>query len=335
MTGPHPLRFEPILLEKVWGGRRLERWGKILPPHVLVGESWEIADLASTDASGAGGGERRSVVAAGPLTGRTLGEVVGLWGPVLLGRDRARAGAFPLLVKLLDAREHLSVQVHPSPEYAAANPGAHLKTEAWYVLEAEPGAVIYKGLREGVTPDELRRRIEAGTLVDALVAVDAIPGELHNLPSGTLHALGAGVLVAEVQTPSDTTFRLYDWSAEYGRTGRSLHLEQALACIDFGPAPGAVRLAEGEQTGRLLATEYFTIDEARLPPGEELIVGEDDRPSILICIAGAGVVASALLAFEDVSIRRGETLLLPAALGADVVARAGAGGLSLLRAGLP
>lgn len=338
---PHPLRFEPMLLEKVWGGRRLARWGKTLPPQAMIGESWEIADLDDTDASGAGGGARSSLVAEGPLAGRSLREVMRLMGTDLMGaaagRDAIGRG-FPLLVKLLDAREHLSVQVHPSPAYAAAHAEAHLKTECWYILEAEPGSVIYKGLKPGVTPDELRARIEQGTVVEALIAEAARPGDLHNLPSGTIHALGAGVLVAEVQTPSDTTFRVYDWAAEYGRTGRELHIEQAMQCIDFAPAPAAVRLddagAGGMDAARLLKTDFFTIDEAIVEPGDELIVGTDDALAVVMCIEGAGAITSGQLAFPDTPLTPGDTLLLPAALGMDALARAGAEGLRVLRAGL-
>jgi hypothetical protein len=129
--------FEPILLEKVWGGRRLERYGKKLPPGKLIGESWEVADLPATSESGAGGGPARSVIANGALAGRTLHDALELWGEGLLGpKPPWPGGAYPLLVKFLDARENLSVQVHPSPAYAAAHPGAHLKTECWYVLQA-------------------------------------------------------------------------------------------------------------------------------------------------------------------------------------------------------
>jgi mannose-6-phosphate isomerase len=338
MLPPAPLRFEPILLEKVWGGRRLARWGKSLAPDVLIGESWEVADLADTDPTGAGGGARSSIVAEGPLAGRSLREVMRMLGADLMGAARPVAGGFPLLVKLLDAREHLSVQVHPSPAYAAAHREAHLKTECWYVLEAEPGAVIYKGLRPGVTAEELRSRIEAGAVVEALVAEEARPGDLHNLPSGTIHALGAGVLVAEVQTPSDTTFRIYDWAAEYGRSGRELHIEQALACIEFGPAPAAVRLPEGADAGRLLDAGYFSVDEAVIAPGDELIVGTDGEqggaPAVVVCIEGAGAIASAELAFVEAPLARGDTLLLPAALGTDALARAGAEGMRVLRASL-
>jgi mannose-6-phosphate isomerase len=151
MTKPYPLTFSPILLAKVWGGDRLARFGKPIRPGDTIGESWEIADLADTAASGAGGGAQRSVIAAGALAGRTLADALREWGPALLGAARpAEGGGFPLLVKLLDARENLSVQVHPSPAYARAHAGARLKTECWYILDSQPGSVIYKGVRPGI-----------------------------------------------------------------------------------------------------------------------------------------------------------------------------------------
>ncbi|MFN3167155.1 MAG: type I phosphomannose isomerase catalytic subunit [Phycisphaeraceae bacterium] len=234
----YPLTFEPIYKEKVWGGRSLEKLGRALPGDktTRIGESWELADLATTSVSGGGGNAEHSVVANGPLAGKTIRELMQTHGEALLGPGVAPSsdGGFPLLIKFLDARANLSVQVHPSPEYAAAHRGAHLKSEAWYVIDAAPGAVIYKGLKPGVTEDRLREALRVNTdeaVVPLLNAIEVRAGDCHYLPSGTLHALGAGVLVAEVQTPSDTTFRVYDW----GRTDRELHIEQALACIDFGP----------------------------------------------------------------------------------------------------
>ncbi len=266
MHTPYPLVFEPILMPKVWGGRRLERFGKALPPGQLIGESWELADLGTTSASGGGGGAARSVIANGPLAGQTLHDALTAWDTRLVGSTAlSRHGGFPLLVKFLDARENLSVQVHPSPAYAATHPDAHLKTESWFILDAAPGSVIYKGIRQGVTREDFARHIQDGTVVNDLIAVPAVPGECHNLPSGTCHALGAGVLVAEVQTPSDTTFRVFDW----GRVGRELHVEQSLECIDFGPAPAAARLEPDSRGGKLVTTEFFELSVFK-PRGKEV-----------------------------------------------------------------
>jgi mannose-6-phosphate isomerase len=288
-------------MEKVWGGRRLESLGKFLPrPDARYGESWEVADMPSTSASGAGGGAVRSVIADGPLAGRTLQQALADLADALLPRRLLTpAGDFPLLVKFLDAGENLSVQVHPSPAYAAANPGAHLKTECWYILDADPGAVVYIGLAEGATRDDLARLAHAGDprLPQALRALPAVPGTMFNLPSGTVHALGAGVLVAEVQTPSDTTFRLFDW----GRAGREMHTHQALACILDAPPPPPTRLAPGAASGELVRTPYFVVTELRAPGTTPV-----DGPCLLIGAAGAGSAGGQ-------SVARGRCLVIPAA----------------------
>ncbi|MFN0131738.1 MAG: type I phosphomannose isomerase catalytic subunit [Phycisphaerales bacterium] len=327
MSPPYPLLFEPILLPKVWGGRRLEQFGKKLPEKATIGESWELADLAATSASGAGGGAQRSVIANGPLAGKSIHDAMTDWRDKLLGSSKpADGGGFPVLVKFLDAAENLSVQTHPSPEYAAAHAGddagggspPRLKTECWYILAAEPGSVIYKGVKPGVTRETFVKHIKDGTVADDLVAVPAVVGECHVLPSGTVHALGAGVLVAEVQTPSDTTYRVFDW----GRKGRELHVEQAMACIDFGPAPVAGKLPAGRTTGRLVSTAFFSIHESALPAGGVVPAPEKSaQPRVVIVLAGEVAIRDGTEA--PVRVVAGSTALVPAALAqsAQVVAK--------------
>lgn len=296
----------PVLLEKVWGGRRLAALGKMLPkPDARYGESWEVADMSTTSASGAGGGAFRSVISDGPLVGKTLHEALAILGEALLPKDLLTPdGDFPLLIKFLDASENLSVQVHPSPAYAAAHPGAHLKTECWYVLDAQPGASVYIGLAPGVTPAEFAKLCRSGEskVEQAMRRLPAEPGTMFNLPSGTVHALGAGVLVAEVQTPSDTTYRLYDW----GRAGREMHIEKGLACILDGPPPEPRRLGSGETSAELVRTDYFAITEHRLEPGREMAVS---GPCVLIGVDGAASVG------PGTPLRPGRTLLVPAGMG--------------------
>lgn len=314
MHTPYPLIFEPILKEKVWGGRRLERYGKKLPVGAMIGESWEIADLASTAASGGGGGAARSVIANGPLAGKTLHDAIELWGEDLLGSTKLTPeGNFPLLIKFLDARENLSVQVHPSPAYAAAHPEAHLKTECWYVMEAEPDSVIYKGIKPGVTSEQFAAHIKDGTVVDDLIAVAAVSGECHNLPSGTVHALGAGVLVAEVQTPSDTTFRVYDWVLEYGRPERELHIEQALECAEFGPAPGATVSGSFAPEPHMAKTDFFRINDISTAETTHMSYGGNVGAHILMVIEGKGSLFSLDESHDPVPVSRGSCFLLPAA----------------------
>ncbi len=322
----YPFLLEPIYKEKVWGGRTLERFGRQLPggPDTGVGESWELADLDATSPSGGGGEPAKTRIRNGPLIERTLGEVVDDFGALVTGDVRlASGGRLPILLKYLDAKENLSVQVHPSPEYAAAHSRAHLKSEAWYVLHAEEGAVIYKGIAEGTTRDDLEVAIRGGTVPDLLVQVPAKAGECHYLPSGTCHALGAGIFVAEVQTPSDTTFRVYDW----GRTDRELHVEQALECIELGPAdtkefePGTTT-SLGDAVGRnLVACEHFTMREwTVLREGELLFDGGE--MVVLMIIRGEAELRWS----DDVPSLRavaGDTVLLPAALEVTTVRASG------------
>ncbi len=312
MKNPGLIQFEPILKEKVWGGRRLARLGKSLPDDVEVGESWEIADLSETSASGGGGDAAHSVIRGGVFDGATLHSLLESHASDLLG-DRAGAfdGSFPLLIKFLDARENLSVQAHPSPGYASRHPEAHLKTESWFVVEAEPEALIYKGLREGLDPDALGKHIKAGTVVEDLVAIPVRPGDCFNLPSGEVHALGEGVLVAEVQTPSDTTFRVFDW----GRTNRELHIDQAMQCIDFANPCSGVEPSRHDASGRasLISTEFFQIDQVNLEAGSSIEVHTEGGPVVLMPISGC----AALSADEHpvVSAPAGATTLVPACVG--------------------
>ena len=323
----YPLLFEPLFFAKVWGGRALAHLSKPIPPGENIGESWELADLASTSSGGAGGGSARSIIANGPLQGRSLNDAVALWKTDLLGVTPATpAGCFPLLVKFLDARENLSVQVHPSPAYARSHLGAHLKTESWYILHARPGAVIYKGIKPGVSREQFAAHARANSpdIVDDMIALPAIPGECHNLPSGTVHALGAGVLVAEVQTPSDTTFRLYDW----GRTGRELHTEPALECSDFSAAPPAARLGADRCFATLVTTEFYTINELSLRAGESWAVVSTrsearSRPVVVITLSGHARLESS---GAVTSLMTGSTCLIPANLAgaARIIAEADA-----------
>ncbi len=317
MTDPYPIVLQPILKEKVWGGRRLASLGKQLPAGVNVGESWEVADLDATSASGGGGGAARSLILNGALAGKTIRDAGDAWG------DAAGwSGAFPLLVKYLDAREHLSVQVHPSPAYAAAHEEAHLKTESWVVLAAEPGSVIYKGLKPGTSADNLRAAIEGGTVADVLVSVPAVVGACHTLPSGTVHALGAGVLVAEVQTPSDTTYRVYDWVAEYGRPERELHVEQALASALFDAPPAGVT-AQGKRSP-VAQTEFYRIESISADCEAVELDAMGTGPVVVMAARtmGCGVVCQGC---EEVPLMPGQTAVIPAACARGAVLRCGPG----------
>lgn len=306
--------FAPIYKDKVWGGRTLEAaLGRDLPEGD-IGESWEIADLGMTSVSGGGGGAERSVVQNGPLAGKTLHQILKDHGPEVHGTlPLTRSGEFPLLVKYLDARQNLSVQVHPSPDYAATHDHAFLKSEAWYVVAAKPGAVIYKGVDEGVTPELFRRALEENSthaVEPLLLEIPVKPGDCHYLPSGTCHALGEGILVAEVQTPSDTTFRVFDW----GREGRELHVDAALQCIEFCPPdtsefePGTKVEADALTRRTLVRCEYFQIEEFSITQGFDCDL-KYNQPVVLMFIEGTGKLIDPVLG--EAAIAPGTTMLVP------------------------
>ena len=312
VTPLYPLKFTPVYKEKVWGGRTLENLGRTLPgdANTPIGESWELVDLATTSTSGGGGGAERSAVANGPLAGQTLAQVIDAYGPALCGAlPLTEDGGFPILLKYLDASANLSVQVHPSPAYAASHADAFLKSEAWYIVDCQPGAAIYKGIREGVTPDQLRAALATNTddaVVPLMIEVPVAPGDCHYLPSGTCHALGGGILVAEVQTPSDTTYRVYDW----GRTERELHVEQALACIDFGPPQVAsfeLNTPINDHTTRLVSCEHFRMDRTTAEAGHTAPAGHK-QPTVWMVTHGSLTLSAG---DQDVPCRAGDTVLLP------------------------
>jgi mannose-6-phosphate isomerase len=307
----YPLIFQPIFKPKIWGGRRLESLlHKRLPEGEPIGESWELADLEG----------HQSVVANGPARGRTLGELVREWGVELIGNATLFAGRFPLLIKFLDATESISIQVHPDTP-TALRLGAHIrpKNEAWYVVDAESSAYIYRGVRKGVDANVLSRALEQRSIESVLSRVPARKGHFYYLPGGTIHALGAGVTVAEVQTPSHVTYRLYDWGRIDPSTGRprELHVEEALQCVCY-EAPH-ISDERREHVGgiwtavtRLVRCQSFVIERVRMAEGaeHELPTGEF---VVWIVLEGCGSIACEG-AGDAVRFEVGDTVLVPAGL---------------------
>jgi len=316
----YPYKFVPIYKDRMWGGRRLERlFGRQLPPGKNIGESWELADLPPTDRDR----ETESVVANGPDAGKTLNELLRDRRRQILGSARPwDDGRFPLLLKVLDANERLSLQVHPDEQTAKEmGPHARPKTECWYVLKSS-GGYILKGVKPGVTRErfaEAAGRDEA--LLELVQRFEVRDGDFHYLPAGTVHALGAGLVVAEVQIPSDTTFRVSDW----GR-GREVHLAESLRCIHFAPGPAAdpaeaLEAASARDASQgvagdemLLRTPYFSVRKRLLPPGPaELRAG---ACAVWMVLAGRGKILSEAAAAPSVPLGRLETVLVPAGLAA-------------------
>ena len=258
MAGLYPLLFEPRFKERVWGGRTLAAlYGKQLPAGVPVGESWEVSDRPGDE----------SVITNGPLAGKTLRWLMEQHAPEVLGdASPADGGRFPLLCKILDARQTLSLQVHP-PAHAQ-----HLgepKTEMWYIAAADPGAELLVGLKRGVDRAAFERAITAGRVADCFHHIPVKAGDAMFLPSGRVHAIGAGLVIFEIQQNSDTTFRVYDWD-RVGLDGkpRALHLEESLRSIDFADIEptlvnGESRRSDGLTTRQLVRDPLFTVDQVR------------------------------------------------------------------------
>ncbi len=297
-----PFQVAPVLVEKPWGGTRLSEWGKY-PGRAYFGESWEIADLAPQVAPQVE--DPVSRVIEGRWRGWSLGALAAKFGAELMGPvPLTEDGRFPLLVKFIDAREHLSVQVHPTAEYTAKHPGTHLKTESWYVVDADPGSTLFLDVDTATPRERIEADLDGVTVVPHLRGVPAQVGSFHHVPAGMIHALGAGVMVAEIQTPSDTTFRLYDWSGEYDRDPRKLHTEEARETV-VPVHPEAFDLPPMKTgTHRALArTPHYWIDEHR---GERAIRLRD-APGfrVLMCVAGAAEVG-------QVEMKQGSTVVVPA-----------------------
>lgn len=307
-----PLVFEPLFMERVWGGRHLETlYGKRLPSATLIGESWEIVDRP----------EAQSVVHEGPLRGTTLHELwckhrAEVFGKV---RDTPR---FPMLAKLLDAQENLSLQVHP-PREIAGKLGGESKSELWYIANAAPKARLYAGVKKGTTREGFRKALDEGKVEKHLHAIEVKTGDAIFLPSGRMHALGAGNVLVEIQENSDTTYRIHDWSrAKKGRAARKMHVDEAMQCVDFNDVEPALLRATGES---LVRHELFEIDKWDL--GKEREIAERGRVAIVVCLAGE-------LDCAGRRFRAGDFFLVPAELD-DRVVRPLGDDVSLLRVMMP
>lgn len=316
----YPLLLAPAVKDYLWGGRRLiSEFG--YEGGAKAAEAW----VMSCHRDGP------SVVVSGEERGKTLPDVLTRWGSSALGEKAAAFPYFPLLIKLIDAHDRLSVQVHPDDEYAGKHEGGCGKTEMWYVVDCEPGAHLIYGLREKLSKEEFRRCIEEGTLPAVCNCVPVRPGDVFLIEAGTLHAIGKGILIAEVQQNSNTTYRVSD----YGRLGadgkpRPLHIDKAVDVVTREPplqpygAVGAAESIEGGAVRRLAACRYFSVRLLRVTGS--LPVGRGESFESIVCLEGRGALqwdGGAL------ALRKGASVFLPAGLPARAAVRPGESALLL------
>ena len=306
----YPLKFEPILKQTLWGGDKIIPFKHLNSDLKGVGESWEISGVEDNE----------SVVANGPDKGLTLADMVRKYREELVGEaNYARFGnKFPLLIKFIDAKQDLSIQVHPTDELAKKRHNSMGKTEMWYIVDCEPGAYLYYGFQKEISKAEFKERIENNTLLEVLNKVPVHKGDVFFISAGTLHAIGKGILIAEIQQNSNTTYRIYD----YGRVGadgkpRQLHVEKAqmvtrLAPPDREPKPqGQPERFPGGVRTLLSSCEYFTVTQISLSGKEEFSADHTSFHSLLM------LEGEAVLSWSNgvMRITKGESVLVPANTG--------------------
>lgn len=306
----YPLKFKPWLRTMVWGGEKIAKFKDIFTTINRIGESWEISAVEG----------HVSVVANGPLAGKSLTELMHMFKSRLVGKKvwHDTGDEFPLLIKFIDAKDDLSIQVHPGDELAArTNPGMKGKTEMWYVVGADKGAHLLSGLTQEISPEEYEDRVRDHTITDVLARHDIAPGDVFFLPAGRIHAICAGSFVAEIQQTSDLTYRIYD----YGRLGldgkpRDLHIEQAKEAIDYTVhddyKTGYVRRKNAEIP--LVSCKYFTTTLFDVDKACSKDLSGMDSFLVVMCVGGKGTLIDSELNGLDyaVDLRQGETVLIPA-----------------------
>jgi mannose-6-phosphate isomerase len=304
----YPLRFQPILRRLIWGGRRLGTvLHKPIGPESDYAESWELSDYH----------DQVSVIADGKLAGSTLRDLVLSRGQELLGQAIGVRTQFPLLVKFIDAYQPLSVQVHPDDETGRRLADDNGKTETWVIVHADPGSLVFAGLKVGVSREEFASAIHKGGVPHLLHSFEPEPGDCILIEAGTVHAIGAGVVLAEIQEMSDATFRIDDW----GRLGpdgkpRPLHIRESLDSINFtrgpvNPIQSHIQSIGGAGEAECLShSDYFALKRLRLTG--PTMIGEEDRFTILMGLKGGSDVAHGEYRTR---LDFGQTLLLPAAIG--------------------
>lgn len=306
----YPLKFNPVFKDYIWGGRELEKLGKNLPQG-MTAESWEI----STHPDGI------NTIANGEFKGQLLTDLIDRFGREIVGTELYTALVkFPLLIKFIDANNKLSVQVHPRDEYARLHEKGELgKNEMWYILSAKPGAKLIYGTRPGITKEDFRKAVEEDRTLECLKEVEVSPGDVLNIPAGLVHAIGEGIVLAEIQQNSNTTYRVFDYNRVDSKgSKRPLHIEKALDVIDFGleinkPRTRGldVKLNSTSIKSYKIANKYFSVEEYDV---NGVIEENADGGKFYIYVFVDGA-AEIKYSGKVIGVARGESILIPAALG--------------------
>ncbi|MHB8062473.1 MAG: type I phosphomannose isomerase catalytic subunit [Ruminiclostridium sp.] len=305
----YPIKFKPVYKDYIWGGRYFEKFNRELPDGILA-ESWEL----SCHENGV------SIVSNGELQGKTLPEIIKADPKNILGtKFPVNCDEIPLLIKLIDANDRLSVQVHPDDNYAAVYEGGLGKNEMWYIMDVKPGAKLVAGLKAGVTKEIFAKAIKDNHIEQCLLEVEVKPGDVINIPAGLVHAIGAGIVIAEIQQTSDTTYRVFDYNRVDSKgAGRPLHLEKALEVINFEAGPrnvkcDGIKVKVNEYCSKIifLANKYFACERYE-SNGCFTEKSDGSKFYIFICLEGDGKIES-----QDMTVgfKAGETVFIPAALG--------------------
>lgn len=301
----YPLKFEPFLRPMIWGGEKIAAYKGVETSVRSIGESWELSGVAGHE----------SIVAEGPCKGVSLPELIDRYGAELVGKSNYErfGNEFPLLVKFIDAREDLSIQVHPDDRLAWERHKSKGKTEMWYVVDADKGARLRSGFAKQVTPAQYEASVEDNTITDILAEYEIHPGDLFFLPAGRVHSIGAGAFIAEIQQTSDITYRIYDFNRKdaNGNT-RELHTELAKGAIDYTVLPDYRTKYEQVQDREteLVSCPYFTTSLCDLTAPLTLDYAALDSFVVVICVEGKGMIADD--SGNEMPIHQGETVLLPA-----------------------
>ncbi len=299
------LKFKPLLKQTIWGGNKIIPFKKLSESLDNVGESWEISGVKDNE----------TIVADGPMEGKSLNVVVEEMGAKLVGRDNYKrfGNEFPLLIKFIDARDDLSIQVHPTDEIAVRQGRERGKTEMWYLMDSDPGAKLYSGLKSEITPDQYKDMVENDTICDALAQYEVKADDVFFLPAGRIHAIGTGCFLAEIQQTSDVTWRIYDFKRK-DKNGnyRELHTKQAAEAIDYHVEKDyrTEYRPEKNQGVNLVNCPYFNTAVYDLDEPMTLDYSELDSFVILIGLKGEGTITDA--EGNTTSLKAGETLLIPA-----------------------